>query len=263
MLLAGEPLIVAHRGASFDAPENTRAAFLLAWQQGADAIEGDFYPTTDRRLVCIHDATTKRTADRNLVVTNSTLAALRALDVGSWKDPRWAGEKIPTLEEVLALVPAGKKIFIELKGGRNSVLPLKEALDKSALTADQTVVIAFDAQVIAAVKKQIPAIKAYWLTAFKRQDPKDPKSEWKPARAEILATLKRIQADGLDCEAHEQADEQLAAALRQAGLPLHVWTVDKPEVAVKFVKLGAASITTNRPQYLRDQLKQAAQTPAN
>ena len=79
-------VIVAHRGASFDAPENTLAAFRLAWQQGADAIEGDFYLSKDNQIVCIHDADTKRTAVVSRQVAESTLAELRELDVGrsSW-----------------------------------------------------------------------------------------------------------------------------------------------------------------------------------
>src|SRR5689334_354029 len=108
-------LVVAHRGASHEAPENTLAAFRLAWEQGADAIEGDFYLTRDREIVCIHDDNTKRTSGEDLSVAASTLAQLRRLDVGRWKDPKWKGERIPTLTEVLATIPAGKRIFIEIK----------------------------------------------------------------------------------------------------------------------------------------------------
>ncbi|MDA1056051.1 MAG: glycerophosphodiester phosphodiesterase family protein, partial [Planctomycetota bacterium] len=78
-------LIIAHRGGSHDAPENTLAAFRLAFEQGADGIEGDFYLTRDNRIVCIHDADTKRVADKTLVVAESSLAELKRLDVGSWK----------------------------------------------------------------------------------------------------------------------------------------------------------------------------------
>lgn len=74
--------IVAHRGASFDAPENTLAAFNLAWEQGADAIEGDFYLTADQQIACIHDKTTKRTAGVELKVADSTLDQLRELEYG-------------------------------------------------------------------------------------------------------------------------------------------------------------------------------------
>lgn len=74
-------MIVAHRGASKEAPENTIPAFTLAWKQGADAVEGDFHLTADGYIVCIHDKDTKRVADRKLVVAESSLEDLRKLDV--------------------------------------------------------------------------------------------------------------------------------------------------------------------------------------
>ena len=97
-----DPLIVAHRGSSQQAPENTLPAFRLAWQQGADAIEGDFLLTKDGKVVCIHDVSTKRLADKNLVVSKSNLKELRALDVGAWKNEIFKGTKIPTISEVFA-----------------------------------------------------------------------------------------------------------------------------------------------------------------
>src|SRR5210317_1799983 len=97
--LAGPPLLVAHRGASGDAPENTLPAFQLAWQQGADAIEGDFRLTSDGQIVCVHDGDTKRVANRTLTVKDTSLDELRQLDVGAWKGTRWEGTRIPTLKE--------------------------------------------------------------------------------------------------------------------------------------------------------------------
>ncbi|MCB9949963.1 MAG: hypothetical protein H6824_03175 [Planctomycetaceae bacterium] len=99
--------IVAHRGASYDAPENTLPAFKLAWEKGADAIEGDFYLTKDQQIVCIHDKDTKRTGKNQpvLTVAESTLAELRKVDVGSWKDAKYKETFIPTIQEVLATVP--------------------------------------------------------------------------------------------------------------------------------------------------------------
>ena len=79
------PFLVAHRGASKDAPENTLPAFELAWKQGADAIEGDFYLTKDGKIVCFHDGDTKKITGKKLVVKDSTLAELQALDVGEWR----------------------------------------------------------------------------------------------------------------------------------------------------------------------------------
>ncbi len=113
------PLVVAHRGASHDAPENTLPAFRLAWEQGADAIEGDFFLTKDGHIVCTHDRMTGRLnpGKVKLQVADSTLAELQALDVGSWKGETWRGERMPTLAEVFATVPAGKRILIEVKCG--------------------------------------------------------------------------------------------------------------------------------------------------
>ena len=90
---ANGQLLVAHRGASHEAPENTIASFQLAWEQGADAIEADFYLTADRRIACIHDSSTERVSEAKLPVAKTSLAELKQLDVGSWKGPQFAGER--------------------------------------------------------------------------------------------------------------------------------------------------------------------------
>src|SRR3954454_13113161 len=100
--------IIGHRGAASDAPENTLASFRLAWEQQADAIECDVRLSKDVHIVAIHDAETKRTAGVDVAVVDQTLAELRRLDVGRWKDERFAGEPIPTLAEILTTVPVGK-----------------------------------------------------------------------------------------------------------------------------------------------------------
>lgn len=248
----GAVSIVAHRGASRDAPENTIAAFRLAWRQGADAIEGDFRLTKDRRIVCMHDATTKRTAGRNLVVARSTLAELRQLDVGRWRGDKWAGQRIATLEEVLAVVPAGKRILIEIKCGPEIVPVLKKVLEASGLTPRQTVVISFDAKVIARTRKQMPKRKAFWLTGFRKSKTT---GRWSPSRQKVISTLGEIKANGLGCAAVAAAvDEAFMAELRSRRLELHVWTVDDVKTAVYFRQLGVRSITTNRPGRLREQM---------
>src|SRR5690242_8830167 len=101
-LWAGPKLdLVGHRGASHDAPENTVASFREAWRQGADAAELDVHLTKDGRLVVIHDGDAKRTTGSPLKVREATLAELRRLDAGAWKGARYAGEKLPTLAEML------------------------------------------------------------------------------------------------------------------------------------------------------------------
>src|SRR6266446_92874 len=100
--------IIAHRGASHDAPENTLAAVNLAWQQGADAVEIDVHLSSDGEIVVIHDDNTRKTAGLRKKVSAQTLAELKALDVGRWKHSKWAGESIATFAEVLENVPADK-----------------------------------------------------------------------------------------------------------------------------------------------------------
>ena len=246
------PALVAHRGASHDAPENTLAAFRLAWEQGADAIEGDFHLTADGEIVCIHDGTTKKVAGRDLVVARSTLAELRELDVGSWKGERWKGERIPTLAEVLGTVPEGKRVLIEIKCGPEILPALEEALAASPRKPEETVIIAFDEEVIAGAKRAMPGRKALWLTSFEKEKET---GRWTPSTDEVLSTLGRIGADGVDCKATVPVDRAFAGALRARKKELHVWTVNDPGKARKMRELGVDSITTDRPGWLRKQLE--------
>src|SRR3954451_4899727 len=119
------PLLIAHRGESQLAPENTLAAFQLAWSSNDDAIEMDVHLTSDGRVVVCHDDDTVRTTGgrAKCVIRDSTADELRTLDVGSWKDPRYAGERIPLLAEVLSTMPAGKRAFVELKAADLNLVP--------------------------------------------------------------------------------------------------------------------------------------------
>jgi len=245
--------LIAHRGASHDAPENTLAAFRLAWEQGADGIEGDFRLTGDGEIVCLHDATTNRTAGVDLAVADTTLARLRTLDAGAWKGGEWAGEPIPTLREVIATVPPGKKLFIELKGGPEILLPLAAVLAGAGLDPDRAVILAFDAEVVAGARELLPRVKALWITDYRK---KWGISGWTPSVEKVLQTLESTGANGLASRAHRAVDAAFVQALRAAGRELHVWTVDAPRIASRFLELGVDSIITNRPGWLRSRLRQ-------
>ena len=123
--------IIAHRGASYLAPENTLASTLLAWKLKADAVEVDVYLSKDNRIVVIHDRTTKRTSGVNLNVAQTTAEELRQLDVGRFKNKKYAGEKIPFLEEIIATVPPKKKLYVEVKCGPEIVPLLKQVIEQS------------------------------------------------------------------------------------------------------------------------------------
>lgn len=239
-------LVVAHRGASHDAPENTLAAFNLAWQQGADGVEGDFYLTADDQIVCIHDGDTKRTAGTKLVVEKSTLAELRKLEYGRWKGGNFAGEPIPTLEEVIATVPNGKTLVIELKSKLRIVPRLVEILKDHQSKPIDWFVITFDAVTAAEFKKQMPAVKTHWLTSFKRRPPT---LSYRPSAKEIADIVRKSGLDGVGMNGMSNViDKDFAETLQAAGCPeFHVWTVDNSATATTFQSLGAMGITTNIP----------------
>jgi glycerophosphoryl diester phosphodiesterase len=244
--------IVAHRGASFDAPENTLAAGKLAFVQKADALETDLWLTKDGQIIVSHDLNAKRTAGRDAKLNDLTFAEARALDAGTWKDPKFAGEKLPTLEEQLALIPAGKRIFIEQKAGVEIVPALTATLAKTRLKRSQLVIIDFKLASAKAAKAAMPDLKVMWLLNPPSKDPKKPS----PDLDEAIAQAKTAKLDGLDVNHKFPMDAAAVKKIRAAGLELHVWTVDDPVIAKRWAGLGVDSITTNRPGWLREQLAQ-------
>ncbi|TWT54949.1 putative glycerophosphoryl diester phosphodiesterase 1 [Rubripirellula amarantea] len=248
--------IVAHRGASHAAPENTLAAFELAWEEGADAIEGDFYLTADHHIVCIHDKTTERVCPQSpsLNVSQSTLSQLQSLDVGSWKAKEFWRERIPTLADVMATVPKGKRIFVEIKCGVEIVPSLKSELERSNLASEQIVIISFDEEVVKATREMMPQYKANWLTSFKRDDDE---LDFRPTTHVLLDTLSRSHATGLGSQFNVGAlSRSLVDDIKESGFEFHVWTVDDSKDVVLAVEFSVDSITTNRPQFVRQIVNQ-------
>jgi alkaline phosphatase D len=245
---AQEPKIVAHRGASQDAPENTLPAFELAWQQGADAIEGDFHLTKDGHVVCIHDEETGRVAEANLVVHRATLEELRRLDVGLHRGEAFKGTTIPTIAEVLAGVPPQKAIYIEVKCGPEIITPLLRDLEASGLAPGQIKVMSFRKDVIAAIKAAAPQYEAVWLSNFQR----DESGGTKPSLESVLATLRETGADALG--AADRIPESFVEAIEKQGFPWHVWTVNDPATARRMKAWGARSIITDAPRVIRNAL---------
>ena len=241
--------IIAHRGASADAPENTLPAFELAWEQGADGIEGDFHLTKDGHIVCIHDYDTKKISGKNLVVAQSTLAELQKLDVGSWKDKKFKDTRIPTLAQVIAIIPEKKKIFIEVKIGPEMVQPLTKTLTASSLKKEQIVVISFNQPFLKAWKTANPDYESNLLLSYNRK-----RWDLSPSFDETLAKLKATGADGLSTNTHRGVNKGFVQRLQKAGYKHHAWTVDSPKTAKRFLSYGTQSITTNLPYYLRKTL---------
>jgi glycerophosphoryl diester phosphodiesterase len=237
------PEIIAHRGASQRAPENTLAAVRLAWSEGADSVEVDVHLSADGQLMVIHDADTRRTAGgEKWLVKNTNAATLRQLEVGSWKDEQFRGEKIPLLEEVLAEVPDGKQLFIELKGKVEMLPPLQDLVEKSG-SARRLVLISFKRQLLEEARQRMPALPAYWLL-----------DHWRTHNPqEAIALAKAAGLQGLDVN-HRLVDEGLVQKMRENELELYVYTVNRVKRAKELAALGVRGITTNRPQGLREKM---------
>jgi glycerophosphoryl diester phosphodiesterase len=231
---------IAHRGESGTAPENTLAAFRLAWELNADAAELDIQLSKDNRIVVIHDEDTKRTGGQQYVVKDTPSDLMRGLDVGSFKGEHFKGEKIPFLEEVLEIIPSGRELVIELKSGAD-VLPFLEKTVAASAVKKQLVFIGFDFDAIAAAKRMFPENRCYWLSSN---------------RKETLEKLDAVAAAGLDgVDLHFIViDKELMDKANALKLGVIAWTVDDPIQAKRLIDLGVSGITTNRSAWLRAQV---------
>jgi glycerophosphoryl diester phosphodiesterase len=242
--------IVAHRGASHDAPENTLPAVRLGFEQGADAVEVDVFATADGRIVAIHDADTKRVAGVKLDVARSTLAQLQELDVGSWRGERWAGTAIPTLEEVLEAVPEGRRLMIEVKCASSALEQLERAIEASG-KRDRVTLISFSYPLIAQAKRRMRDVPAYWVYGFSLRE----RARWgNPTMHGLIRKAEKAGLDGLDVDAEGPLTKTFVEKLRAKGMDLYVWTVNDPKRARELIAMGVTGITTDRPGYLRQQL---------
>ncbi len=245
------PKFIAHRGASHDAPENTMSAFRLAWQQGADGIEGDFFLSKDGQIVCIHDKDTKRTGSENLPAGKSTLAELRKLEYGSWKDPKFKGEPLPLLGEVLDELPKEKWFLLEIKDTDKIVQPIAEILHLKKADPTRVVLISFDANVIKKCREIMPEYRACLLHALNDFN--------KTGQADkYLEIIKSSGSQGLAYKEQESIPAEWLSKIAGENQILASWTINTPESAARAVTRGVNFLITDRPGGLRGELEKRA-----
>jgi len=252
-VLAGSATeIIAHRGASHDAPENTLASFRLGYAQLADACELDIHLSRDGCVVVLHDHDTARTAGVKLSLAGTSCAELRRLEIGQWG--RWQGsafaEKIPLLSEVLTLVPADRRLFIEIKVGSEILPELDRVLRASGVPPDRLSIITFNLDVARAAKRLLPVREVCWLHGYDQ----DGETGRFPEIDDLIGRTAEAGLDGLDLHWKFPIDAAFAAKVHAAGLKLYTWTVDDVAVARAQRTAGVDGITTNRPGWLREQL---------
>ncbi len=236
------PRIVAHRGASWDAPENTLAAFRRAWALGAEAVELDVRVTGDGEVVVIHDASTKRTTGEDLVVAEHTAAELGALDAGRWKGAQFANERIPTLREALATIPPGRAMFVEIKSEISTVPSVANAIREGTPTSATILLQGYDPDSLAALATALPDAAAYWTV----DPPLDGARHVLPYDRALIDEARRRGFAGLALQ-HDAVDAAFLAAARAAGLLVDVWTINDASVLGTWTARDARWIETDRP----------------
>ena len=243
---------IAHRGSSYLAPENTIASFQLGWKE-TTTCELDVQPTRDGRLLVIHDDSTKRTTGIDFQIAEHRLDELRELDAGSWKSVQWKGEKLPSLEEVIAAMPRGKRLIIEIKAGPEVVPELVRVIRASG-KEEQVAVHSFDYPACIEVKRALPGILVYLLIASRRNLQT---GIWEPSIDEAMLKIEKAGLDGLGANDTALLDTAIVQRIHAAGLKLNVYTVDQVDSAKRLAGLGIDGLITNRPGWLKAQLSQA------
>lgn len=232
------PLVVAHRGASGLAPENTLAAFRLAVELAAPVVECDVHLSADGYPVVIHDPTVDRTTDGKGAVESLTLAQLRALDAGGWFGTRFAGERLPTLPEVLAVCAGKARLFVELKVGGGAALVGAALAAIGRAPGAAVTIIAFGPEEVKLVAQRRPDLPLGFLCTAQRVA--------LHGAARVVEAARDLGA-GFVSPNWVAARRSLVGAAHAAGMGVSVWTVDKPGRMRTLANTGVDALTTNRP----------------
>ena len=233
-------MVIAHRGASSYAPENTLAAFDLALRMEVRHIELDVDFTSDSHIVVIHDDTVDRTTNGSGPVTSHTLAALRGFDAGSWFGARFAGERIPTFDEVLARYKGRVHIHTEIKGHSPSLSQRTADLIRKHGMEGQVTITSFQSVRLEEMRAYAPELPMGWLV----REVSDP----------IIAQAHAMGVTQL-CPRADLITPELVRRLHAEGFVARAWGVTTEELMQQVVQAGADGMTVNFPDKLIAHLK--------
>lgn len=237
MKILKKPLIIAHRGASAYAPENTMASFNLAMEMNSDGIELDVHMTKDKAIVVCHDETVNRTSNGNGFIKDLTLQEIRELDAGSWFGEEYKGEKIPLLEEVMDLIKHKDMLLnIELKNAPILYEGIEEKvidMIRSYNMEDRVIISSFNHYSLIEVKKINPRLKTGILYMAGLVEP------W------IYA--KRINAEALHPLFYNIMVPEMVKGCHENGIMLNPFTVDDDNFIAAMVRSSVNGIITNYP----------------
>jgi glycerophosphoryl diester phosphodiesterase len=232
-------LRIGHRGAAGTHPENTLCSFHRAVELGCDGAEFDVHRTRDGELVVIHDAVVNRTTNGSGLVRDLTYDDIRGLDAGTWKDPQFCGEKVPTLREVIRSTPPTFQLFIELKAGSIHYPGIEEDMlqvIREEGAHQRTQVSSFDHHALLRLRQLDPDLQLGMLYHENLLD--------------AVALAQAIGANALH-PAWEWVTPDLVAKAHAAGLKVNTWTVNLPMVAALVRHCGVDGIMSDFPDHLQ------------
>ena len=236
------PRVIAHRGASGDAPENTVAAFERAWSLGVEGVELDVRVSRDGHVVVMHDANTKRLTGVDKPVAEQTLAELKRLVVQGPGNVAATRARIPTLGEAMAIIPPGRTMFVEIKTDISTV-PAVAAAIRAGWPSDAKILLqGFDPDVLVALASAVPDAPAYWTV----DPPVDDQNQPLPYPREVIDEAVRRKFAGLALLAPSVDDGFLAAA-RDAGILIDVWTLNQVTELAAWSGRDVRWMETDRP----------------
>ena len=245
-----KPLIIAHRGASYDAPENTLAAIKLAWQMNTDGVEIDVHLTKDGQVVVFHDENTRRYGGTRKPISECNYSELLKLDIGRFMGEKYKGERIPLFAEVLNTIPDNKILLIEIKSGPETVLQIRSIILESKINLNQIEFISFRRDTITEIKKVFPKCKTMRLYEL-IQIPLT-KIVF-PSLNRMLSEVMEDNLDGMDISLVPAVDKSYIKRIKDRGMIIYFWTINNWKQAEFLIDAGVDAISTDKPDWLRRQ----------
>ncbi len=240
-------IIIAHRGESYDAPENTLASVNLAWQRNDDGVEIDIRLSKDKKILVIHDNNTYRTSGKQMNINEENYADLKNVDVGSFKNEKFDSEHIPLLKTVVENIPPGKFLFVEIKSSGNTADVIDKFCRENNVPHGFVRFISFNRNLLADLKQRLPEFEMYWIT-----DDKIP--VFKKNIDKVIERCLETGLDGLDLNEKMIYSKTVIDKIHESDLKIYCWTVNNPARAKELRDWGIDGITSDRAHWLTQQL---------